>query len=227
MNRAMLTILLFSLISVAADGADQSTADPESAVATAPATQTANSSIENRPSVPEPVEEPLGCRNAFIPGPMALRPWSRGADRKIHPKSATPHFLDDCEPVGWTAGCKIDFGQQFCMNRQWTTICATDAQCPNDSRCTDGAILGDIDTEYSDYGWCAPSCDPMLGERTCARSDMECAIDINVCLRIDSPPPYSLEKHGAGPMEPKVRHQRMNAEQAIRPLAKRPSETEQ
>lgn len=206
MNRLLLAALVLAL-ACTAEAADESAT---------PATTADTSNPDGRPVPPAPVEEPLGCRNAFVPGPIALRSSSPGTDRRILPKSATPHFLDDCEPVGWTAGCEIEFGHQFCMNRQWTIVCKSDAHCPQGSRCTDGAIVGEIDMEYSDYGWCAPICDATLGDRGCTRPDMECATDLNVCMRIDRPPRYSVTKLGASPLEPKARHHSMVVQQPVR-----------
>ena len=183
-----------------------------------PASITPGTVDEQHPPPPPPVEEALGCRGAFVAGPQRMRAArAAGAACAIHPRSAQPYFMDACDPVGWTAGCKIEFGAQFCMNGQWTTACVSDAQCPAGSRCTDGAVVGDIDREYSDYGWCAPTCKPSAGAAACDRCGLECEPDLGVCMQLERPSPGSVAKHGAGPMERPVRHERSRAATQYRP----------
>jgi hypothetical protein len=178
--------------------------------------------LASRPELPPSVPEAIGCKRAFVRGPQAMRPAADGAACAIHPKSASPYFMDDCDPVGFTSGCELQLGAQFCMNRQWTTMCMADADCPHGSRCTDGTVVGAIDKEYSDYGWCAPTCDPDRGKSACGRCDLQCEPDLEVCMRIDEPTIGGDEEaeEVVGPMQPKVRHRRAIVEPTYRPPAR-------
>jgi hypothetical protein len=190
--------LIFATLLLCACNSGPATTEPAAPPAPAPDLDRPSADgIDPRKLTLAPMGELVdGCPKAFVDGPLKLR--TTFSEKATKTNQGEAYFLDDCDPAGFDASCGLKFGSQFCMNRHWTTMCKSDAQCPRGTRCTDGSSVGDIDLEYSDYGWCAASCGASAAKSACARSDFSCEKDLGVCLRTVELEPAEAEAEEEG-----------------------------
>lgn len=154
-----------------------------------------SSSTDPKPDDPTKVDDP-GCDGYVDSSQPVSTTWLKqqlqagvcSTDVPATDVAATTHeFYAVCQPVASTPiECTLTAGMQFCESGgdsgHWTLWCKSNQDCPQGAGCLWPNGVGDVPDDYQPpLGTCQPFCET-VGSDECGRCDMECDLNLKVCV---------------------------------------------